>query len=111
MLLRADDRKSLGIEEEFAAELAEYAAELAPSRFTVCLVEEELLDAVIVGWGLALPDSALVYLFSPDGEPGQSTLMTFSSVARLRDRVCRDAAVRLIWVDHEPLPHSVSGGL
>jgi hypothetical protein len=111
MLVRTGDRSPLWTEEEFAAELTEYAAELTPSRFSVCLVDSEDLDAIVIGWGLALPDRALIYLFRPDDEFGRPTFMTFTSIERMRRRVCHDDAVRLIWVDPEPLPETVGGAV
>jgi hypothetical protein len=99
----ADDRTLRGIPEEFAAELAEFSAEHAPSRFTVCLIEDDQQDAVIVGWGMALIDCVLVYLPElEESDHPRYTIRTFPSIERMRRRLCRSENVRLVWIDPEP---------
>jgi hypothetical protein len=89
---------------ELAAELAELAAETAPSRFALCLVDDEQLDAAVIGWGLALINGMLVYLSCIQDSSTGRTVRTFSSVEQMRRRLCRDADISLLWIDPEPPP-------
>jgi hypothetical protein len=100
----ADDRPHLEIPEELAAELADLAAETAPSRFAVCVVDDEQLDAAVIGWGLALTNGMLVYLPRSEVSGTGRTIRTFSSVEQMRRRLCRDANIGLLWIDPEPAP-------
>jgi hypothetical protein len=99
----ADGRTLRGAPEDLAAELAGLSAENAPSRFTVCLVEDEQLDAAIVGWGMALIDWVLVYLpaLEESGRP-RHTIRVFPSIERMHRCLCRSDNVRLIWLDPKP---------
>jgi hypothetical protein len=90
----------LGTEHELMAELAELSSDHAPRRFSLCLVDREEDDAVVVGWGMAFADEAVAYL-PGDVESGRrDTFMRVASAERARHRLARhDADVRLIWLD------------
>jgi hypothetical protein len=99
-----DDRGQLGTPEDLATELADLAAEHAPSRFALCVVDGERLDAAIIGWGLALIDGVLVYLPQTGHSGSGHTIRTFASIEQMRRRLCRTDNICLIWIDPEPAP-------
>jgi hypothetical protein len=88
------------VEERLLKELAELAAESAPRRFALCLLDADHDDGVVLGWGLALDDQAIAYVPADGRRP--PSLLCAGSLARLPKLVRRDGDVRLVWIDAEP---------
>lgn len=91
----------LGTEEELMAELVELSTDHAPRRFSLCLVDREEDDAVVVGWGMAFADGAVTYLPGSPEWNVRDSFMVFRSADSARHRLSRSADVRLIWIDPE----------
>jgi hypothetical protein len=85
-------------EEEFAAELRALCVDTAPSRFAICAIRGECEDGIVVGWGLAMPNRAVV-CHAHTGSMGR-----FRSAETAHRLFSRCGAVRLIWIVPPPAP-------
>jgi len=94
------DGKASPTEESLLAEMADLSAEEAPRRFALCTVDVEQDDGVVLGWGLALPDEAIAYMYD-ENIPSMSILRA-TAATRFPRMLRRAGNVRLIWVDAEP---------
>ncbi|GAA2070885.1 hypothetical protein [Actinomadura alba] len=83
-------------------QLTEMSAEHAPRRFSLCLVDREVDDAAVVGWGMAFADGAVAYLPGDPEMGGRRRVMYVPTADRARHRLSRLADVRLIWIDPDP---------
>lgn len=84
------------IEEEFEAELRALCVDTAPSRFAICAIRGECEDGIVVGWGMAMPDRAVV-CHAHTGSMGR-----FRSAETAHRLFARCGPVRLVWIDPEP---------
>jgi hypothetical protein len=88
-----------GVGNALLAELAELAAEAAPRRFAICLLDPERDDGVVLGWGLALEGQAVAYV--PAEDCGRPCLICARSPAQLPRMLRCTGDVRLVWIDAE----------
>ena len=87
-------------EEALLAELQEMAVESAPRRFALCVLDVGQDDGAVLGWGLALPDEAIAYLYREAG-PCVSILRA-PTAARFPRMLRRAGDVKLLWIDAAP---------
>jgi hypothetical protein len=102
-------------EESLLAEMADLSAEEAPRRFALCTVDVEEDDGAVLGWGLALADEAIAYMYGEaiagahdevndcahDENVPTMNILRASSATRFPRMLRRAGNVRLIWVDAE----------
>jgi hypothetical protein len=83
-------------EEQCMEVFTQWANSYPTARFMVIAMAPDCSDAEELGWGLALPTHAFVYL------PGVGVNGRFSSADRLLKVLRSKLDARLIWVDPEP---------
>lgn len=83
--------------ESLLAEIADLSVEEAPRRFALCVVDVEQDDGVVLGWGLAMADEAIAYLY---GETAPSmSILRAASATRFPRMLRRVGDVKLLWID------------